>query len=195
MVCGEYSDEHIVKNFRWFPEWVGLLILAGLLPYVIVAEILKKRMTVEVPVCERHRGYFVRRQVIISIVAVLLFILPISFGFLMLAVASTPKETDEAVTAGFFCFGVSVFPAVITIALIQNSTIRPAEITDRGITLKRVHEEFVDACDNFWRQQDYDDEFERPRRRPPREIEEVLPADEPSERIRARPRRPFRDAD
>ena len=64
MRCGEPSSVVKTKNMSWCPPWTGILILAGLLPYLIVAMILTKRTTVQVPLCEKHKGHWFNRTML-----------------------------------------------------------------------------------------------------------------------------------
>src|SRR5258708_14518335 len=43
MRCGEPATVTRTRNMSWCPPWVGVLFLAGLIPYVIVAIIMTKR--------------------------------------------------------------------------------------------------------------------------------------------------------
>ncbi len=44
MCCGADTDVERKRNFIWYPPWVNLLLLFGLLPAAIVAIILTKNM-------------------------------------------------------------------------------------------------------------------------------------------------------
>src|SRR5689334_11120648 len=100
MACGEPAETHIKKNFSWYPPWAGLLILVALIPAVIVIAILTKRMTVEVPVCAQHRGYFGKR--ILWTVLALLGWLGLSAAAFALAIAVADKN-NEGGAMGFAC--------------------------------------------------------------------------------------------
>jgi hypothetical protein len=53
--CGRPSEpERLKKSFRWHPGWVYIFILIGILFYVILAAVLSKRMTLELPLCRQH---------------------------------------------------------------------------------------------------------------------------------------------
>jgi hypothetical protein len=177
IACGQPATSFIRKTFAWHPPWVIVIILAGLLPYVIVALILTKRMTVEAPVCDKHRGYWWKRQMLMWMPLLLLFLCGIG-----LAIAAGNMGDKD--TPGIVCFAsgaagvVWLFVAVV----IQSMMIRPTEITNRTIRLKRVHEGFVDAFDQLRRgrdrdfDRDYDDDVEdydeRMRRRRERRAKE-----------------------
>src|SRR5438132_831128 len=66
MCCGEEATVTKTRKMSWCPPWVGVLILAGLIPYAIVAIILTKRATVQVPLCEQHKGHWLYRQLIVG---------------------------------------------------------------------------------------------------------------------------------
>jgi hypothetical protein len=74
MVCGQPAVTHIRKKFAWHPPWVIILILINLIVYAVVALIMTKRMTVDVPVCDKHRGYWWKRMLL------MLLPLPIIIG-------------------------------------------------------------------------------------------------------------------
>jgi hypothetical protein len=53
--CGRPSEPtFFAKSFRWHPQWVYIFILLALLLYAILAAVMSKRMTVQVPLCSRH---------------------------------------------------------------------------------------------------------------------------------------------
>ncbi len=191
MACGQPSETHVKKNFSWFPPWVGVTILAGLLPYVILAAVLTKRMTVDIPLCTRHRGHFWKRTLLIWLV--LLAWLGLSFLSFVLTMALLP-ERERSGAMGITCvaFLGGLVAAIIVIWFAQNTGIRPKEITDHDITLVSVHDDFIDALEAFReerrRRRDSDDDFED--RRPSRR----RPVDEPDDVEGVDDRPPRRDA-
>jgi len=158
MCCGQASTIVKSKNMSWCPSWVGILILGGLLPYLIVAMILTKRMTVQVPLCDQHKGHWFKRTM--WTVGTFFLFAAICGGALALGLVMTegaPRRRDE-VTGGVCVLSAILGVIWIVILLIaQNTAIRPAEITDRDITLKGVSQEFVDAVEN----EQYDDRKSR----------------------------------
>ena len=62
VVTGEPTTDIKRRKFRWTPPWVGILILGGLLPYVIVAMILRKEITMDVPSAGGKKGHWLWRQ-------------------------------------------------------------------------------------------------------------------------------------
>jgi hypothetical protein len=197
MKCGRKAVARPSKTFAWSPPWIIVLIFAGLLPYVLVAMILTKRVTMTTPFCERHRNYWLTRALITWGGFLALIVIGVG-GFVLLSVF---KEEGNNV-GGFFCFGLIVVGLVwlITVAVLQQSGIGPKEITDRSITLVGVSPDFVDAL----REEQRDDEDEDDRRRRRDEDEEGRPRKkrrtddddggyyDPDEK---RPRRPRREDD
>src|SRR6516162_2810859 len=98
MVCGEAAVKHYRKNFSWVPGWVHICILAGVLPWAIIVAILTKRMWVDVPVCEQHRGYFWKR----TAAGILSFLLlaAVSIGAAVLLDEMGAKDA-----VGYVCLG------------------------------------------------------------------------------------------
>jgi len=202
MACGEASETHVKKNFRWYPSWVNLLIFVGLLPALIVMLVLTKQMSVEIPFCDRHRRYFGMR-VLWIILALAGFITVWLAASAIVAATAEPQDVHNVPTFIAFTFVLSMIVSIITIAIIQGKTIRPDEITDREITLIRVNKEFIDALQDMRDarrdRMHSDDEFDGPRRRrdedndrdlrdPPRRGD-AYRADPPRDRARHRERR------
>lgn len=53
--CGRPAEaDRLTKRFSWHPQWVYFFILIGVLIYVILAAVLSKRMTVQLPFCKSH---------------------------------------------------------------------------------------------------------------------------------------------
>jgi uncharacterized membrane protein len=164
MRCGEAPSLTKAKKFSWYPSWVYLLILVHLLVFLIVAAIMTKRMRVPVPLCEKHKNHFLWPTLLG--VAALLLLLAVIFGGIALAGALEGELDPDAQGVFFtvwFVGGLGLFLAVlITACVVQARTIRPTEITDRGMTLTNVAREFVGA----FKAGDLDDEeYDLPRSR------------------------------
>lgn len=184
MACGRRAKSHIDKTFSWHPDWVNLTLFLGAVPYVIFAITMRQYMAVEVPVCNRHQSYFQNRTIWIAVLTAATFLIGLLAFLLLLAVGG--GDAAGALVGGMACFGISVLPAIGGIAYIQTTTIRAREITERSITLVRVHDEFVDAIEELRegsprkasrsrRQSDDDDDFddvEEPAPEPPRDRRE-----------------------
>jgi hypothetical protein len=162
MRCGEPAERQVHKQFSWHPPWVILIILAGLLPYVILALILTKRMTIRAPMCQLHRGHWWKRQLFITGgFLALLVLLGVCIFF---AVDVNAKLTQSQ--TGFLFLGWSLLFLIYLIAalVVQYTSIRPKEITDTSISLTGVAPAFVSELRVFraeqW-EQDADDEDAR----------------------------------
>jgi hypothetical protein len=173
MRCGAPATATKSKQFSWHPQWVLVLILAGLLPWAIVALILTKRMRVRVPLCQKHKNHWLWRGWVIYGGLAAIFVLGIGLAILtaQLEGAAHGRGSD---LGGFLCMGGwgVALAWLITAAIVQATGIRPTEITDRSITLNKVSPVFVEAV----------------RKERLSTVEEVY-----EENDRPRPRRPARD--
>jgi hypothetical protein len=182
VVCGAPATTRKARNFSWHPGWVWVLILINLIVVLIVALILTKRMSVRLPVCDQHEGYWRRRTWFYTLPT--LAILLLGIGALVYLWSQPPGVKDEL--TGWLCGGslVLLVAWIVVAAIVQATGIRATEITDRTMTLAGLHEEFVGAVredrarardDERHRRSrygderdDYDDEYEDlpPGRRP-----------------------------
>jgi hypothetical protein len=178
-VCGAPATTRKSRTFSWHPSWVWILILVNLLVVLIVALVLTKRMTVRLPVCDQHEGYWRRRTLFYTLPTV--FILLLGAGAFTYVVSRPPGPADDL--NGWLCGGSIglLFVWVVVAAIVQASGIRSTEITDRTMTLAGLHPDFVaavredrarDRDDARYRRtrygderDDFDDEWEGP---PPR---------------------------
>jgi hypothetical protein len=169
-VCARCGAKAVVwphKRFAWSPPWIGVLILLGglgLLLLIILALVLTKRMTVPLPLCERHRNYWRNRGIFIwggLLAVVLLAVVAITLG----AVLDDKRITESAVAITVLGSIGLFFVWLISAAVVQYVGIRPSEITDRAITLTGLSRDFVDAVREDRRGDDDEDDDDRPRAR------------------------------
>jgi hypothetical protein len=169
MSCGEPSDLEKRKKFAWTPPWVGILILAGLLPYIIVASIMTQRCTVYVPLCNQHKSHWLMRGLIGGLSFFGLLLIGVGLFVLVGILEQNNKANPgEGSLFGFACLAVlGLFIAwIVLLYILQQSAIRPTEITDRTITLTHVSEEFIRAVEGM--DDEEEDEWDdRDRRRRP----------------------------
>lgn len=205
MFCGEPATARVKKTFSWHPQWVYILILVALLVALIVALVLTKKMTVRVPTCERHEGYWRRRT--FTLVGSFLAVAGIGIGAIAFLASQGPNPNDDM--TGILCGGTALlaFVWLIVAAIYSSQGVRPNEITDDFIRLGGVHEEFVGALEEDRRRNDdrrdsrrygdeRDDFDDEPADRPPprrRDYEDDRPRRRSDEDDR--PRRPRRDDD
>ncbi len=168
MKCGADADFWFRKRFAWHPPWVAALLLTmcvmplpGLVGWLVASIALTKRMTVDAPLCHRHRRYWAWRTAAIWSGLGAFVALGVA-SVALLASADDPggvAYTVGAVGAGLAVFGG--FAWLVAALLIQNSGMRPVEITDASITFIHLAPAFVDA---FYDEQDRLDAEYRARR-------------------------------
>ncbi|HEY7153245.1 MAG TPA: hypothetical protein VH575_04725 [Gemmataceae bacterium] len=151
MQCGAPSSLRKSKKFAWFPPWIWILLfVCGLLPFAIVALIMTKRRTVNVPLCEEHKNHWMWRQAIV--VGSFLALFAIGFVAYISLIDEQPGGNGNPF-AGMLCLGVVIGLIIWLIAAVSLhvTSIRPTEITDTSITLAGVSEAFVQEYEGEWR--------------------------------------------
>ena len=179
MRCGAPADETTTKTFAWFHPLIYLTLIAGLLPFLIIALVLTKRMTVEAPFCHEHRGHWFRRALLVT--GTLMVVLVLGIGSIVYMTSQPVGQRDEITT--YFCVaaGVLLFAWLVLSMIVSLTAIRVTEITDRTITLAGVDAQFIAALEEDRElerdddrdrrrryddvRDDYDDELEPPERR------------------------------
>jgi hypothetical protein len=176
MKCGAPATARVSRTFSWYPEWVWITILAGLLIFVILAIILTKRMRVQVPFCDLHKKHWFNRNLAIwGTFGILALLMVLAIG---VAVAMADPSDQGNPVLGVFCIGglLCLVPWLTVVAIAHYSMIRPSEITDRSIRLTKVSDYFVDAVEDYRyerrRAREDDDEDYRRKFRPRRGREE-----------------------
>jgi hypothetical protein len=156
-LTGVPTDDVKRKTFSWMPSWVGLLILFGLLPYLIIALIMRKSMTVDLPLVREKHGHWLWRTVFLLIGVSMCVSLLVGGG--IMSSGAGRGSSQESVAGVLFALGIVGFLAVLIAALVlSQKAIRPTEITDNEITLAGVHPRFRDAIEY-----DREEEYERDR--------------------------------
>jgi hypothetical protein len=82
MRCGAPSTIHFDRKFSWYPPWLLVTILAGLLIFAILVLVLTKRMLVSVPLCDAHRRHWYNRSLFNSLAFLTLLALVAGAGVL-----------------------------------------------------------------------------------------------------------------
>jgi len=174
MRCGGRAVTYKQRGFRWFPRWLIVMFPLGILPYIIMTEVMTKRMAVWVPCCDKHK----KRPLWPTLASVGILIALIATAVILVLILDDAGATALICSVGVLTFIIWAFGTLI----IHTPAIRPTEITDKSITLKGVCEEFIEALEADRRgdttRHVRDD---RRRRRPPRDDDEN---DRPRERRR-----------
>jgi hypothetical protein len=147
MVCGRPAKATLRKRFTWHPPWVIVTVLLGLLPYVVLALALTKRIAVDVPLCRRHRSYWGQRFLLFFGSFILMIVLAVATAVVLAEVLGDGRNGGGGFAcAGIICCILVWFAAVFGL---QHMSLRPSEITDRSIELTNVSEEFVLAYEDL----------------------------------------------
>jgi hypothetical protein len=182
------------KNFSWFPPWIGVMLLVAWPVYLILVLVMTKRMAVSVPLCEAHKHHWLVRMVVALVgLGLLLVLLVFNIAITsMLSDARNDELTSILLPVLWIGLVVLLLAWLITIIIMQNSAIRPNEITDDTITLTGVSDAFVDAVEDA-RDQEEEEYRARPRarrERPDRAYDPKAPRRGP-----APPRDAYREGD
>jgi hypothetical protein len=140
MRCGAPSVVFKQKRLFWIPPWFWLFFFFGILPWVLVRLVATKRMRVSIPLCERHKNHWKARSWFASGGLVLLVLLAVALAILEAHNVLDPRMLGMGL-ATIFVLGILW---LISICILDDTSIRPAEITNDSITLKRVSNAFIE---------------------------------------------------
>jgi hypothetical protein len=164
--CGAPAAGTLPITYSWAPWWSHWLVVAWLF--------LLKTMPVRMPFCDLHRR--VRRWRNIRLIVLLVAIIA-SVAVSCYSVALSPASMSPVLAACALGASLALFWAwIVTVIVINHRDIQATHITDRSLTLDRVHEAFVaevakardrgdpDAHRRFGDlRDDFDDADDRPR--------------------------------
>jgi hypothetical protein len=181
MKCGAPASFHKRKTFSWYPPWVAVLLLAGIVPFAILAIILTKRRSLDVPLCEAHKRHWGMRQLLVLGTLLGLFGLGV---VALIAVSAANNGRGNDAVFGTVCLGwvILMLGWLVLAVIVQYTTIRPSEITDTSISLVSVAPQFVEA---------YEEEY----RVSPERLDEMARERWEHGRRRRRPARPYAEDD
>ncbi|MGH9774774.1 MAG: hypothetical protein ACRD50_07480 [Candidatus Acidiferrales bacterium] len=135
--CGAPATQTLPIKYGWLKPFHYVWILFGALPFVIVAMIVMKRMTIALPLCDAHRQQRKSRLTLGWVLALLGFV----FMFLPLALA----DSNPGLAGLGFLLGLAAFFAGIIIVSLASKLIRPSFIgKDYGAFIK-VSPQFLAA--------------------------------------------------
>jgi hypothetical protein len=142
IACGNPAAVFPKKKFSWNPGWVYLLLLAGILPFVIIALVMTWERRVCTPFCDRHAGYWRLRTWVILGGLLTIIATAVLLGF---AGMHEAKYGGEWVGWAWIAFAVAAIVWLFAAVILQGTSIRPAEISRRRIVLVGVHPAFAQA--------------------------------------------------
>src|SRR5690242_1810179 len=95
--CGRPADASLLRRrFSWHPSWVYIFVLIALLVYAILATVLSKRTTLQLPLCSTH----LEKYKMLKIAAIVLLLG--SIPEMILAGSLLPESyTGWGIAAGF----------------------------------------------------------------------------------------------
>ena len=146
IICGRPMAAHVTKMFIWRPKWASLGCIAFFfcLPLALILLTIDwlyhRRMTVDCPMCERHRHYWARRGFWLYGPLSVLAIATTTFAALVL----TEVIPGQAFVCTFVSGGALFLLWALSAILIQRNSLRAVEITADDITLEPVHSTFVE---------------------------------------------------
>jgi hypothetical protein len=187
MSCGARASHYKSKKFTWYPPWAWIAL------GWIGAMMFMKTVTMDVPLCEKHRWHWVWPPLVTIVGLLGIFVLLFAGVGLAEAVKIDPPVV-------FIPVGILFLAWLIVAIYLSSNTIRASEITDKSITLRGVSKDFIEALNDVRRGdndrgrrrrgRDEDDEDDRPRRRRARDEDDEEEDDQP----RAK-RRPAKEKD
>ncbi|MBN2526536.1 MAG: hypothetical protein JXR76_09085 [Deltaproteobacteria bacterium] len=128
-VCNQaVSGRKMTRKLFWHPGWIYLLFLVSWILYLIVALIVRKKGTIHISVCERHRKRRVMGILIASIGSLMCLLLAI-IGALM-------TDSGSPVSGAIVLIGIlGIVTCLITGALMIR-VVTPIKIADNTLWIK-----------------------------------------------------------
>lgn len=162
MRCGVETEEFVERKFSWAPSWMFILIcfgVIGIAVLIILRLVLAKHMTVEVPICAKHRGHWAR----ITVFILLIFVAMVAAIALPLGMPDGDREAKDMAMLAMVGIWIA---GLIVVAILSFMQIRTTHITEEFVTLAGVDPGFAEDVKNV---QERDETERRERRRRRRE--------------------------
>ena len=128
--CGKATSLSLRRQLYWHHPAIALLIFAGVLTYVIVALIVRKRFDLDVPICEQHRF---RRQLLMGL----------GFATLVPAIGAGVFGVLRQSGLAFAIAGLCLLLGLVLSAVAGGSLISPRKIDDSFAWLRGVHRDLL----------------------------------------------------
>ena len=143
--CGEAATGVRQQYFQSTPPVLYLLVFICFPLFLVLFFVLRKKMNVALPVCERHQGMWLRRQLIstLGIVSIVGGVIGgVTFGY----------ELDNLLDtkgAGVAVVVIGLLVAAICFGIAGLGMLRPTRITNDTITLSGVSPIFADTVEQY----------------------------------------------
>ena len=133
---GVKTSKRLSRKMSWHNPWIAFTILAGLLVYVILAVVLTKRATIDLPLCESEKTK--RRKMLRMLWLIGLACLGLFFAGLYFAIDQTFGRGSTLPVPIIILGAVG---GIISLVIGQKvaGVVKPTKITDTHVWLKGVH--------------------------------------------------------
>jgi hypothetical protein len=144
MCCGAPATCSKEKKLGWFPGWIYLLAPIGGLPFFVALVLLRKMMTVKMPLCHRHRFPWLKQQMFAAFVLVYVLVLP--WVMIVLSVEAEKSLGRGNPLSGALLFGwlIGIPILFVLVLVLRRFSVYPRKITTDSITLGGVSSLFAE---------------------------------------------------
>ena len=133
--CGAPATFRLDRKLSWHPPLLYALLLAGVIPYAIVAAVVGKRVDLTIPLCETHRKRRTMLKAIGSGVSVL--------GFVAFIASIALSDQLGNATGVVVLLAILAFVGGLIVLSVGSQPVAPARIDDQFVWLKRVHQSLI----------------------------------------------------
>jgi hypothetical protein len=150
--CGEPADDWVFAELSLQPRWVWWFLVFPPVALVLAA-VLNRRTTIEVPMCGRHclhwaRLILMRFALLLGLVAGPVLVI----GFALFASNRPGVPDSDLLQWAFLAWGAGMFALATADVVLGRLTICPLEIDRGDVLLTRLSERFVAALEAERRQ-------------------------------------------
>jgi hypothetical protein len=142
MRCGAPAALYKARQLSWQPVWTYFVFGLTFWPVLLLAGLMRKRMRLLAPFCQRHRNYWRRRTaktalLFLGLLALFVLIAP------AILIAAQNRDEENAARILLLLFWLAGVVATIAFLLFRRRSLHATEITDDAIVLTGVAEAFV----------------------------------------------------
>ncbi len=139
---GQAATETLVKKFTWVPPWLFLTILASPIIYIILFYIMRKQMTVTLPMSQQYASKRKRNITIANTLLVVFLIVTIA-GIYLSVTDRRINDTMSAIYVGSIFVGFIAMLISAIAASVAGVTLKPTKIDDQWGWFNGAHPEFL----------------------------------------------------